>query len=149
MRRLALALCLMFPAVACEQPSGVEVEDAWTRDSVGRTANAAVFMTIRSDTADRLIAASAPVAKKTDLMTMAASKGAMGMTYLDAIDVPAGRPVNLNSSGLHIWLAELNQPLRAGQTFPLILEFEKAGKRQVTVSVVEPAAAPPMSGMQM
>ena len=125
------------------------MEDAWTRDSVGRTANAAVFMTIRSDTADRLIAASAPVAKKTDLMTMAARKGAMGMTYLDAIDVPAGRPVNLNSSGLHIWLAELNQPLRAGQTFPLILEFEKAGKRQVTVSVVEPAAAPPMSGMPM
>jgi hypothetical protein len=139
----------MFPAAACEQPSGVEVEDAWTRDSVGRTANAAVFMTIRSDTADRLIAASAPVAKKTDLMTMVASKGTMGMTYVDAIDVPAGRPVNLNSSGLHIWLAELNQPLKAGQTFPLFLEFEKAGRRQVTISIVEPAAAPPMSGMEM
>jgi copper(I)-binding protein len=125
------------------------VEEAWTRDSVGRTANAAVFMTIQSDTTDRLIAASAPVAKRTDLMTMVAINGTMGMTYLDAIDVPAGKQVNLNSSGLHIWLAELNQPLRAGQTFPLFLEFEKAGKRQVTVSVVEPAAAPPMSEMQM
>jgi hypothetical protein len=29
----------------------------------------------------------------------------------------------------------------------LSLQFEKAGKRQVTVSVIAPAAMPPMSGM--
>lgn len=149
MRRLAFALCLVLPTVACEQPARLEVEDAWTRDTVGGTANAAVYMTITSRTADRLIAASAPVAKRTDLMTMEDGGGAMGMKYLEAIDIPADDPVSLNPSGLHVWLAELDQPLRAGQTFPLSLEFEKAGQREVTVSIIEPAAVAPMPGMQM
>ena len=149
MRRLAFALFLLFPVVACVQPAPLEVKDVWTRDTVGSTANAAVFMTISSPTPDRLIAASTPVAEKTDLMTMAGGSGAMEMTYLEGIDIPADTPVSLNPSGLHVWLADLNQPLRAGQSFPLILEFEKAGQRRIIVSVISPAAAPPMSGMPM
>ena len=153
MRRSAFArfllLFLLFPLAACGQPASLEVTDAWTRDSVGGTANAAVFMTISSETADRLIGASTPVAQKTDLMTMAGGNGAMGMQYLEAIDIPAGEPVSLNAGGLHVWLADLNEPLTAGQTFPLVLEFEKAGERRVIVSILEPAAAPPMSGMKM
>ena len=102
-------------------------------------------MTITSPAHDRLIAASAPVAKKTDLMTMTGGSGAMGMKYLEAIPIPAKEPVSLNPRGLHVWLAGLDQPLRAGQTFPLTLEFEKAGRHRVTVSIIKPAAAPPAS----
>ena len=150
MRRSALAkfllLFLLFPLAACGQPAALEVNDVWTRASPGSTTNAAVFMTISSETADRLIGASTPVAKKTDLMTMERGNGAMGMHYLEAIEIPAGEPVSLNAGGLHVWLADLIQPLRAGQTFPLVLEFENAGERRVIVSIIEPAAAPPMSG---
>ena len=145
MRRLALALVLLSLLAGCGQPAGVEVKDAWARDTVGRTANAAVFMTLSSPGTDRLIAASSPVAKKTDLMTMEMEGGAMAMTYLDAIDIPAGEPVSLNPSGLHVWLADLDEPLKAGQTFPLVLEFEKAGEQRVVVSVIAPAAPPPVT----
>jgi copper(I)-binding protein len=116
---------------------------------VGRKANAAVFMTIGSQTSDRLIAASTPVAKKTDLMTMAGGSGAIEMTYVQAIAIPAGTSVRLNPAGLHLWLTELNQPLKAGESFPLDLEFQNRGKRRVVVSVIAPAAAPPMTGMPM
>ena len=146
MRLPAFALLLLLPIVACSKPAQPEVKDAWTRDSVGGTANAAVFMTIRSESPDRLVSASAPVAARTDLMTMTMDGGAMGMRYVDGIGIPAGTPVSLNPTGLHVWLANLNQPLRAGQSFPLTLEFERAGRRQVTVSVIGPAAAPPVSG---
>jgi copper(I)-binding protein len=71
----------------------------------------------------------------------------MTMQYLDGIDIPANTPVSLNPTGLHVWLADLNQPLEAGQTYPLTLKFEKAGARQVTISVIKPAEAPPMSSM--
>jgi copper(I)-binding protein len=148
-RRLAFALFLSFPIAACVQPAPIEVKEVWARDTVGSTANAAVYMTITSPTPDRLIAASAPVAKKTYLMTMEGGGGAMGMKYLKAIEIPASKSVSLNPSGLHVWLADLNQPLRAGQTFPLLLEFEKAGQRKVIVAVIEPAAAAPMPGMRM
>lgn len=147
MRRLAFALALVFPVAACTQSAPVEIKDVWARDTIGSVANAAIFMTIRSPTTDRLVAASTPVAKKTDLMTMAGGSGAMDMKYVHGIDLPGGTPVSLNSGGLHVWLAGLNQPLKAGQSFPLTLKFEKAGERQVTVSVIKPAAAPPMSGM--
>jgi copper(I)-binding protein len=141
-RRLAFALFLLLPITACGQPARLEVKDVWARDTVGSTANAAVFMTISSPTPDRLIAASTPIAEKTDLMTMAGGSGAMEMQYLDGIDIPANKPVSLNSSGLHVWLADLNQPLRAGQSFQLTLKFEKAGERRITVTVISPAAAP-------
>jgi periplasmic copper chaperone A len=148
-RRLAIALFLSFALAACQQAAPLEVKQLWARDTVGSTANAAVYMTITSPTPDRLIAASAPVAKKTDLMTMTGGSGAMGMKYVAAIDIPAGKPVSLDPTGLHVWLAGLNAPLKAGQAFPLTLRFEKAGERQVVVSVIEPAAAAPMPGMKM
>ncbi|MCW3846305.1 copper chaperone PCu(A)C [Sphingomonas sp. LB-2] len=146
MRRLAFALLLSLPVTACQQPAAPQVKDVWTRDTVGGTANAAVFMTITSPAADRLVGASSPVAKKTDLMTMETGNGAMGMSYVKAVDLPANTPVSLNAGGLHVWLAELNQPLKAGQSFPLTLKFEKAGERQVTVRIIKPAEAPPVSG---
>ena len=149
MRPLAVALAVL-SLTSCAQPAGLEVHSPWTRDTVGRTANAAVFMTIQSGTPDRLISASTPVAKKTDLMTMTGGSGPMGMEYVHGIDIPAGKPVSLNASGLHVWLANLKRPLKAGETFPLSLRFEKAGERQVTVSVIAPAAPPPRgSDVQM
>ena len=135
----------MFATFSCAQPAPLEVKNAWTRDTVGSTANAAVFMTISSPGADRLLAASTPVARKTDLMTMEGGSGAMRMTYLKGIDIPAKTAVSLNAGGLHVWLADLKQPLKAGQSFPLILKFDKAGERRVLVSVISPAAPPPMS----
>jgi copper(I)-binding protein len=148
-RRLVFAPFLLLPLAACVQTAPPEVKDVWTRDTVGGSANAAVFMTIRSQTPDRLVAASTPVAKKTDLMTMAGGSGAMEMKYVNGIDIPANASVSLNPGGLHVWLADLNQPLRAGQRFPITLRFEKAGERQVIVTIIKPAAAPPMSGMGM
>lgn len=147
MGRSVFALALLLPVTACQQAAPVEVKAVWARDTVGGTASAAVYMTITSPTADRLVGASTAVAAKTDLMTMTSAGGAMGMDYVQAIDLPAGKPVSLNSTGLHVWLAALKQPLKAGQSFPLTLKFEKAGEREVTVSVIEPAAAPPMPGM--
>ena len=150
MKRSAFALFLVVPIVSCGKPAPLEVKDVWARDTIGSTANAAVFMTISSPTADRLTAASTPVANKTDLMTMGGGSNAMEMTYLKGIDIPANTPVSLDPTGLHVWLAALKQPLTAGQSFPLSLEFERAGQRQVSVTVIAAAAAsPPVSGMRM
>lgn len=151
MKRVAFALSLALSIAACSQAAPPQVKEAWTRDTVGGTANAAVFMRITSQTADRLVSASTPAARKTDLMTMASmgsgAGGVMEMRYLKGIDIPANTPVTLNAGGLHVWLADLTQPLRAGQSFPLTLRFEKAGERHVTVSVIAPSAPPPMPGM--
>ena len=81
-------------------------------------------------------------------MTMGVRGGVMGMKYVQGIDLPAGASVSLNPRGLHVWLDGLKHPLRAGATFPLTLKFHKAGERRVVVSIIDPAAAPPVSQAQ-
>lgn len=148
MKRMAAALALALLTLSCRQPPAIELSDAWTRDTIGSTAAAAVYLTIASPTPDRLLAASTPLAGRTDLMTMTGGRDAMAMDYVDAIAIPAGQPVSLNPAGLHVWLADLDRPLKAGETFALALEFERAGTREVTVNVIAPAAAAPGMGME-
>lgn len=149
MSRLFLALCVLISLASCGQPTPLAVKDVWARDTIGGTDDAAVFMTITSSTADRLVAASTPIARTVDLMTMQGGSNAMEMTYLKSIDIPAGKPVSLNPTGLHVWLTDMTQPLRTGQVFALTLDFQKAGRRTVMVSVIAPSAAPPVSGTGM
>ena len=147
MRRLPFALLAIFWTASCTSPDAIEVKDAWTRDTIGRTANAAIFMRIESSAVDRLTSASAPVARSTSLMTFEGGGGAMRMRTVPAIDIPANAPVSLDPNGLHVWLEGLHEPLKQGQEFPLALRFEKAGERSVTVKVIAPSGMPPMSGM--
>ena len=147
MRRSAFALLPMVSAVSCGSPGEITVQNIWARDTVGRTANAAVFMKIESDVADQLIGADAPVAKKTDLMTFEGGNGLMRMRYLKAMKIPANKSVSLDPRGLHVWLTDLEEPLRQGQTFPLTLRFGHSGERRVMVKVIGPSAAAPISEM--
>ena len=143
MSRLIFALLLLFPLAACADPPSVKVEHVWTRATVGDQANAAVFMTLASPTGDRLLRASTPVAGKTDLMTMQVEGDTMNMAYVKDIAIPAGAMIDLDPTGLHVWLADLKQPLRSGESFLLTLEFEQAGKREVRVAILAPAAPMP------
>ena len=99
--------------------------------------------TIVSPTADRLTAASSPVAKKVELHTMSMEGAVMRMRPLAAIDIPAGQTVTLSPGGMHIMLLGLTQPLHQGQSFPLTLSFEHAGPLQVTVAIEKAGAMEP------
>ncbi|HEX3417160.1 MAG TPA: copper chaperone PCu(A)C, partial [Stellaceae bacterium] len=93
--------------------------------------------------ADRLVSASTPVAKKAELHTMSMQGMVMKMRPISGVDIPAGQAVSLKPGGEHIMLMGLNQPLREGQSFPLNLDFEKAGQRTVTVTVEKAGAKGP------
>lgn len=125
------------------QSGQIEIKDVWTRATVGKPDSGAIYLTILSPTPDRLVSASTPVAGKTNLMTMEGGGAMMKMKYLDAIDIPADKPVTLKPDGLHVWLAGLKQPLKAGESFPLSLTFEKAGQREVSVAIGKPSARGP------
>ncbi len=135
-----LAAMLLFAACAAAQTAPVQVTDAWARATPGMAETGAAYLTLRSATADRLIGVSTPVAKKAELHEMKMQAGIMKMRPLAAIDLPAGQPVTLKPGAKHIMLVGLKAPLRAGQTVPLTLQFEKAGAREVTVAVEKPGA---------
>jgi copper(I)-binding protein len=148
MKYFAFAAGLVIASAALAQPAQLEVNNAWARATAGKADTGVAYVAIQSPTADRLVSLSTPAAKKAELHTMSMQGMVMKMRPLSALDIPAGQPVTLKPGGDHIMLMGLNQPLRAGQTFPLTLDFEKAGSRTVTVTVEKAGATGPGSAAQ-
>lgn len=84
---------------------------------------------------DRLLSASADVGRATELHTMKMEGDVMRMREVGAIDLPAGKYVELKPGALHLMFIGLKGPLKEGDKFPLRLKFEKAGEVTVTVNV--------------
>jgi periplasmic copper chaperone A len=145
---LLIAGFVLTANAASAQTGQLEVDNAWARATPGKSATGAAYVTIRSPTADKLVAASSPVAKKAELHTMSMSGMVMKMRPVAGIDIPAGQPVTLAPGGYHIMLIGLAKPLAAGQSFPLTLTFEKAGSRTVNVAVEKIGAMGPTPAAQ-
>ena len=94
----------------------------------GQTAGGGYLKLQNSGPADRLVGASAPVSSSVELHSMTMEGDVMRMRQLEAIDVPAGKTVELKPGGLHLMLMGLKAPLKAGDSFVLKLRFEKAGE---------------------
>jgi copper(I)-binding protein len=133
--------------VALAQSSQLEVSGPWARATPGKAENGAAYLTIQSPIADRLVSVTSPVAKKTELHTMSMEGMVMKMRPLAGLDIPAGQAVSLKPGGEHLMLLGLNHPLREGQSFPLTLDFEKAGSRTVNVLVEKAGATGPAAAM--
>lgn len=53
--------------------------------------------------------------------------------------IPSGRDIVLGPGGYHVMLQELAHPLAAGDSFPLVLHFQRAGDQKVDVEVRDDA----------
>jgi copper(I)-binding protein len=140
---LAFGAGLVIASAALGQPTQLDVDNAWAGATPGKAENGAAYVTITSPTADRLVSANTPVAKKAELHTMSMQGMVMKMRPISGVDIPAGQPISLKPGGEHIMLMGLNEPLLEGQSFPLTLDFEKAGPRTVTVTVEKAGAKGP------
>jgi len=68
------------------------------------------------------------------------------MRPVEKIQVAPGEPTVLKPGGLHVMLIGLEAPLKEGESFPLTLTFQQAGKTEVTVSVESVGAMQPSGG---
>jgi periplasmic copper chaperone A len=142
-QRLLFVAFLLLTGAAAAQTGQSEVKNAWARATPGKAETGAAYVTVESAAPDRLIGVSTPVAGKAELHEMTMQGGVMKMRPLGPVDLPAGHAVVLKPGGTHIMLTGLKQPLRVGESFPLILDFEKAGKREVTVTIEKAGAMGP------
>ena len=147
LRAFILALMLIAPLspVSAQSPSSpvIRIESAWARPTPPMAKTAAAYMTVtNTGTADdRLVSVSTPVAGEADVHTTINDNGVMKMRPAGALELKPGAPVTLSPGGLHVMMMDLKQPLAEGQTFPLTLVFEKAGKVETTVHVQKSAGA--------
>ena len=147
-RRLCSALASSSLALAAHAQSAAQalkVEQPWARPTVQGQAGGGGFLRIVGGSAnDRLLSARAGVAKAVELHSMEMDGNVMRMRQIDAIEVPAGKTVELKPGGQHVMFIGLTQTLKSGAHFPLTLRFEKAGEVQVEMQVMTqamPAAA--------
>jgi hypothetical protein len=144
-----LAAALLFSGAAAAAPSGsVEVHNAWARATPGGAKTGAAYMTLESPAGDRLTVGSSPVARKAEMHEMTMSGTIMRMRQLPSIPLPPGQKITLQPGRMHIMLLGLKKPLRPGESFPLTLDFAKAGQREITVPIEKIGAMGPINVRQ-
>jgi periplasmic copper chaperone A len=133
------ATLLAAPACAEEVKAGdLVITQAWSRATPGGAKVASGYLTIenKGSAPDRLIGGSADVAPKVQVHEMATTNGVMTMRPLDGgLTIEPGKTVKLAPGGYHLMMLDLKSPLKQGDKLPVTLEFEKAGKVQVSFDV--------------
>ena len=136
MKHLVLALAL-FGAASVAQAADVTVSDPWVRGTVSAQRATGAFMRLQADQDLRLVAASSPVAGVTEIHEMVMQDNVMKMRQVPAVELPAGKTVELKPGGYHVMLMDLKQPLKAGEQVPLTLTFEGAAKGKTITKQVQ------------
>lgn len=148
---IAAVMLTAAPTAAREvRHSRLGITNAWSRATAPRAPVGAGFVTIRNngDRPDRLVAAASPRAAKVEIHTMSVAGGIMRMRPLpDGLSVGPGKEIRLAPGGNHLMLIGLRQPLRQGETVPVTLQFERAGRIEVRLLVQGPGAESPAHDM--
>ncbi len=148
---LGMALCL-FVAVSVSVHAGevaqagdLSIDSAWAPATVGfiRAGDAYMRIVNLGTSADSLVAAETPVARRTRIRQwFIDDDGVTKIRTLDGLGIGPGETVILRPKDITVKLMGLFDALRAGQEFPLTLQFERAGEVPVTVAVLAAEDAP-------
>ena len=147
----ALCVATLCAATLDAAAHGADVGDIaighpYATPSIPGTSNGAAYLASienKGAVADRLVRASTPAAARVELHTMAVdSQGVMRMREIDGIALAPKAKVQMKpGAGLHMMLIGVKEPLKEDASFPMTLEFERAGKVEVKVVVSRPKPA--------
>jgi copper(I)-binding protein len=129
---LAAALLVSFASYsyAASNTGDIETSGGWIRATAPGQDQAGADLAITSKQAATLVGASSPACKAVQLHTMTSENGMMRMREVKAIELPAGKRVNLRTSGYHLMMVGLKAPLKEGEMVPFTLSI-KVGKHRV------------------
>jgi copper(I)-binding protein len=127
-------------AVAHNHEKGdIQVHHPWSRATPPGAKVGVGYMEIRNrgKQADRLVAASTPLARRVELHVTERDGHIAKMRQLKSFEIPGGERMLLAPDGAHLMLVDLAAPLKKGERFKLTLRFERAGELEVEMEVQE------------
>ncbi len=130
---LAAALLVSFASHAVGNTDDIETSGGWIRATAPGQDQAGADLSITSKQSVTLIGASSPACKAVQLHTMTSENGMMRMREVKAIELPAGKRVNLRKSGYHLMMVGLKAPLKEGEMVPFTLSIKVDKHRVVKV----------------
>ncbi len=138
---------VVLAAVTFNAWAQVEVKEAWARATVPQQKATGAFMQITAAQATRLVEVKSSVAGVAEVHEMSMKDNLMQMRPVKALDLPAGKMVELKPGGYHVMLLDLKQPIKDGDDVPLTLVLEGADGKRTTVDVKAKARGmQPMQG---
>jgi copper(I)-binding protein len=121
----------------------IEIGSIWTRAMLpGQPVGGGYFtITNNGKSADRLVSISSPDAGSAEIHSMVMKDNVMVMRPVEGgLEIPAGETVELKPGHFHLMFMDVKKPFRKGDTVPVTLEFEKAGKVETKMPVEAPNA---------
>jgi copper(I)-binding protein len=121
----------------------ITVSDAYIRQAPPGAMATAAFMVIRNAGPGevRVVKASNPASRITELHTHLNDGGVMKMRQVKDIPVPPGGETVLKPGGLHIMLIEMKSPLKEGDTVPITLGLDDGNSKEIGVPVRNPSSS--------
>jgi periplasmic copper chaperone A len=113
----------------------VTVDKPWVRTTVAQQTTTAAYLTITSARGGKLVSASSPAAAVVDVHEMKMAGDMMKMRTVDALALPAGKPIEFKPNGYHLMMTGLKAPVKAGDVVPITLVVEDAQGQRETVDV--------------
>jgi len=141
--------CVGFASAQDIKAGNLEISHPWSRATPAGAHVAAGYLVVmnKGTTADRLVGGSSSISGKVEIHEMAMKDNVMTMRPIPGgLPIEAGQSVTLGPGGYHIMFEDLKTPLKEGGKFAATLQFEKAGKVEVTFDVAGVGAQAPASG---
>jgi copper(I)-binding protein len=136
-------LALMLGALtahAAETHGDLTFENAWARASILKAQkNGVAYFVVKNNgtISDTIVGAATPAAHVVEVHEMVNTDAGMQMREVEKAEVGPGGQLALVPGGLHLMLIDLKQPLVDGETLPLTLTFEKAGKVELKLPIID------------
>ena len=143
-----LAISLLAISSGAALASDIEVSSPWVRGTVAGQKATGAFMKLTAKDGARLVGASSPAAGVTEVHEMKMEGDVMKMRAVPALELPAGKPVELKPGGYHVMLLDLKAPLAKDTVVPITLVFKdsKGAESRLELKVPVSATAPAQAG---
>jgi len=146
---LATAALAAASVTAWAQAPVVKVEGAWARATVQGQKGTGAFMRLTAVEPVSLVGISSPVAGVAEVHEMKMDGDVMRMRAMAALELPAGKTVELKPGGYHLMLMDLKAPLKADTTIPVTLQLRNARGEVSSLELSVPVAAKGPAAMPM
>ena len=143
---VSTVLAALTTAPAGAQTATVKVEGAWARASVQGQTGTGAFMRLTAQDGARLVRAESPAAGVTEVHEMKMEGDVMKMRAVPALELPAGKTVELKPGGYHVMLLDLKAPLAKDTAVPITLVFQDAKGAESKLNLSVPVATTPPGG---
>ena len=143
---IAILLSLI-PAMGGKNwPQEIAIIQPYAFATTDTAKSAAAFFTLQNglEDDDILLSASSDIARVTEIHenVIDPDDGQMMMRKISQLPIAAQEEVKLQPKGYHIMFIDMKEPLAVGERFPVTLNFEKAGQKDIFVKIIEAGRTP-------